>query len=306
VIHIFKKKEINMYTNTTNPVIIRLLDVQNQDSYELRKIVHEEARLAKKNALAEVENIKREGERKAAEMLAIGEALVDKGEISALETEKQTLQRKREEDSKLAVLTDVAKLKMAFLVKVESAEGEILLITEKIEQLKKPEEEAKKAAEQILAEADQAARKVIAKAEELPAMKTYEEVVKGLRAYFLRMVESGKTSEAVDLAGKEANMALYQEIKLAARIKNERFKAARKVFVEGIPSQVEIPTNAAARVLVRDLIIVTTGKGQEVARLAVDEMGGVTRQETRKRAIWKLAGMNNVIPLQPKAVPASA
>lgn len=293
-----------MNTNKNNPLIVRLLDVQKPGTLDERKIVRRDSQEAKQKSLAE-EKILMEGERKAEEILTIGNALLEETEIKGLKAEKQKLQKERNEAFQLANLTDVASLKKRFLAQMTSAEGQLFLIAEKIKELEKPTVEAEAEAARIRAEAKQDAMNALLVAEEDPAVKLEKEVVDGLRKYFMRMVESGKTSEAVDLAAKDENMALYQEIKAAAKIKEERMKAARKVFSEGLTNQVGSTQNAAAWILVKDLIIGTSGKGQEVAQFAVDEKGGVIRREPRRHAVWKLEG-NNVIRVQSCGEPANA
>jgi len=131
-------------------------------------------------------------------------------------------------------------------------------------------------------------------------MILYKKIEDGLREQLLSMVLIGKHAEALDLAGREANMALYQEIKQAAEKKSLRCKKAQQVFAEGLPRQTAIPNGAYAMILVKDLIILANQKGNEMARIAVDERGKVINGKPKTNKIWKLKG-RNVARLQQQA-----
>jgi hypothetical protein len=301
------KKENTM--NTNNPadirkdLIVQMLDVQNLNSISLRIQAHAEAREVKFRAMAEEKQIRDEGDRQAEEILTIGKALVDTLEVQELKREQQRLREKRNEASLLATMTEVAKLKTAFLEEMTTAVNSLFEIEEKIAELMGPLKEAQIEAKRIRLEAKKTARKIIQKAMEAPALKLDEEITSGLRKYFLRMIESGKTVEAINLVALEENMLLYQEIHAAADAKNKRVKAAKKIFREGLPKQIEVPEKASALVLIKDILVIAAKNGQEIARMSVDGEGGVIKQKPYSRYFWNLHG-NNVTSLQPKAASA--
>jgi len=150
-----------MNANTKNLLTERLLDIQDSTSFELRTVVHEEARNARQIALSEKNRILQEGEQKAAEMLNLGDELVDKKELRALEAELRTQRAAHDEAEQMANQTDVPSLKNALLEMQAKAEEAIARTQEKIEQLVKPREEARVEAEKIVEESKRAAYQVI-------------------------------------------------------------------------------------------------------------------------------------------------
>jgi hypothetical protein len=305
--HEITKKDNTMNTNQPADIrkdlIVQMLDVQNLNSLNLRKKARAEARAVKFIAMAEERQIREEGERQAEEILAIGKALGGTLEVQELKREQQRLREKRNEAGQLATMTEVTKLKTAFLEEMTMAVNGLFVIEEKIAELMEPLKEAQVEAKRIRLEAEKTACKVIQEAIEDPALKLDEEITSGLRKYFLRMIESGKTVEAINLAALEENMLLYREIQAAAEDKGNRMKAAKQVFRNGLPEQIAVPEKAAALLLIRDILIITTKNGQEIGRMSVDGEGRVIEKKPYSRYVWNLYG-NNVTPLRPRAASA--